>query len=51
MKTLIDRIGQGTAEKESTSTQIPFLNTNFRYGSATITWNDKAAENYRNSLQ
>jgi len=46
MQTLIERIGKGTAEAEPTSTQIPFLDTNFKYGTATITWNREAAERY-----
>ena len=43
MQTLIEKIGQGTAETEETSTPIPFLDTQFKYGTATITWNREAA--------
>ena len=50
MRTLIERIGQGTAETEATSTFIPFLDTNFTYGTATITWNREAAAVYADSI-
>ncbi len=46
MQTLIERIGQGTAEMEEKSTFIPFLDTDFKYGTATITWNREAAARY-----
>ena len=49
MRTLINEIGKGTAEVEDTRTFIPFLNANFKYGMATITWNKEAARNYVNS--
>lgn len=29
---------------------MPFLDTNLRYGTATIMWNKEAAEKYANSL-
>jgi len=51
MQTLIERIGQGTAEAEEMSTFIPFLDTNFKYGTATITWNGEAAARYADSVR
>jgi glyoxylase-like metal-dependent hydrolase (beta-lactamase superfamily II) len=51
MQTLIERIGQGTAETEEMSTFIPFLDTNFKYGTATITWNREAAARYADSIR
>lgn len=49
MQTLIQRIGLGIAESEKMSTSISFLDTNFKYGTATITWNKKAADKYAES--
>ncbi len=46
MASLIDRIAAGVAEAVPYETFIPFLNTNFIYGSAIITWNRDAAERY-----
>ncbi len=46
MRTLIGEMKKGTAEMEEMSAFIPFLNTNFRYGTATITWNREAAERF-----
>jgi glyoxylase-like metal-dependent hydrolase (beta-lactamase superfamily II) len=51
MQTLIERIGQGTAETEEMSTFIPFLDTNFKYGTATITWNKEAGARYVDSIR
>jgi glyoxylase-like metal-dependent hydrolase (beta-lactamase superfamily II) len=51
MRGLIERIGQGTAEAEEISTFIPFLDTNFKYGTATITWNAEAAARYADSIR
>lgn len=50
MKTLIEKIGEGSAETEGMSAFISFLNTNFKYGTATITWNEEAASRYRESI-
>ena len=50
MRTLIKRIGQGTAEEEEMSSAMRFLDTNFRYGTATITWNKDAAAEYADSI-
>ena len=47
MRTLIGRIGQGIAESEPMSSDVrPTLNANFKYGTATITWNSEDAEKY-----
>ena len=43
MQTLIQRMEQGIAEYEDMSAAMPFLNANFKYGTATITWNKEAA--------
>jgi glyoxylase-like metal-dependent hydrolase (beta-lactamase superfamily II) len=43
MQTLIEVMKKGKAEMEDYSVFIPFLNANFRYGTATITWNKEAA--------
>ncbi|MBN2480606.1 MAG: MBL fold metallo-hydrolase, partial [Bacteroidales bacterium] len=51
MQTLIDRIGQGIAETEDVSLSFPFLNANFKYGTATITWNKEAAAQYADSVR
>jgi glyoxylase-like metal-dependent hydrolase (beta-lactamase superfamily II) len=51
MQALIKRIGSGTAETKEMSTFIPFLDTNFIYGTATITWNKEAADRYARSLR
>lgn len=51
MRTLIDKIGEETAEVEDMSTFISFLDANFKYGMATITWNKEAAAKYAASLK
>jgi hypothetical protein len=45
MQTLIDKIGEGKADEEKT-TYNKYLDTNFRYGTATITWNKADAVKY-----
>ena len=45
MKTLIDKIKEGSAKTESV-TFNPYLNTNFSYGSAVITWNKADAARF-----
>lgn len=50
MRTLIERMGQGTAETEAISVPVSFLDTNFKYGFATITWNKMAGERYAESV-
>lgn len=51
MKTLIGKMGKGTADVETVSNFIPFLNGNFKYGTATITWNKEAAAKYAESMK
>ncbi len=51
MQALIVEMGKGTAKKEEMSTFISFLNTNFKYKTATISWNDEAAEKYVDSMK
>jgi len=47
MKTLTEEMKKGTAETEEMSSSfIKFLDTNFKYGTATISWNKEAAEKY-----
>jgi len=45
MQTLIDRIGEGTASEDSVHFN-KYLDTNFKFGTATITWNKADAEKY-----
>jgi glyoxylase-like metal-dependent hydrolase (beta-lactamase superfamily II) len=45
MQILIKKIRKGTAKTEPMSTFISFLDTNFTYGTATISWNKEAAKN------
>jgi hydroxyacylglutathione hydrolase len=49
MRTLITEMKKGTAKTEEMSAFIPFLNTNFSYGTATITWNREAAMRFADS--
>ena len=52
MRSLIGEIEKGTAEEEPVSFSfLPFLNTNFRYKTAVITWNKAAAERLVKSRQ
>jgi glyoxylase-like metal-dependent hydrolase (beta-lactamase superfamily II) len=51
MQTLIERIGLGTAESKEMSTSHPFLNTNFKFGTAYISWNKEAAVKYAESVK
>ena len=46
MQTLIEEMKKGTAETEEMSTFIPFLDTSFKYGTATISWNKDAAKRF-----
>lgn len=50
MRTLIEIIGQGAADTEAVSLPLSFLDTNFRYGLATITWNKAAGLRYAASV-
>lgn len=49
MRTLIREMKKGTAAMEEMSAFMPFLNTNFTYGTATITWNREAARRFADS--
>lgn len=49
MQLLIKKIAYGEAESAPASLPFPFLDTNFSYGKATITWNALAAEAYERS--
>ena len=51
MRTLIEKIGEGTAGIAPAASQMRFLDANFKYGTATITWNKEAAEQYADSLR
>jgi glyoxylase-like metal-dependent hydrolase (beta-lactamase superfamily II) len=50
MRTLIEKIGEGTATIEPSTSRMGFLDANFKYGTATITYNKEAAEQYAKSL-
>ncbi len=49
MRTLIGEMKKGTARMEEMSTFISFLDTNFSYGTATISWNREAASRFAES--
>ena len=51
MRELIRRIGRGTAQTEPMAAQIPFLDTNFKYATATITWNKATAAKYAEAVR
>jgi glyoxylase-like metal-dependent hydrolase (beta-lactamase superfamily II) len=51
METLIERMGLGIAEKEKMHAMIPFMDTNFKYGTAAISWNKEAAVEYADSIR
>jgi glyoxylase-like metal-dependent hydrolase (beta-lactamase superfamily II) len=51
MKTLIEKIGQGAAETTRATSSMASLDTNFKYGTATITWNKASADKYAESLR
>lgn len=51
MRTLIQEMGKGRAETEEMSSFIKFLDTNFKFGTATISWNREAAEKYAKSFE
>ncbi len=46
MRTLIEKMKQGIAEETPMPSQVKYLDTNFKYGTATITWNKKDAARY-----
>lgn len=51
MESLIERMGHGIAESEKMSVNIPFLDTNFKFGTAAISWNKEAAAEYADSMR
>lgn len=51
MRTLIQEMGKGKAQTEEMSSFIKFLDTNFKYGMATISWNSEAAQKYVKTLE
>jgi glyoxylase-like metal-dependent hydrolase (beta-lactamase superfamily II) len=46
MRTLIKRIRDGVADAKPANSGRPYLNTDFSFGTATITWNNADAERY-----
>ena len=46
MRTLIEKMKLRTAEATPMSSQMRYLDTNFKYGTATITWNKEDAEKF-----
>jgi glyoxylase-like metal-dependent hydrolase (beta-lactamase superfamily II) len=46
MRTLIEKLKLGTAEATPMASQMKYLDTNFKYGTATITWNKVDAEKF-----
>jgi glyoxylase-like metal-dependent hydrolase (beta-lactamase superfamily II) len=46
MRTLIEKMKNGTAEATPMPSQMKYLDTNFKYGTATITWNKEDAGKY-----
>ena len=51
MKTLIEKIRLGNAEAAPMTSQIRYLDTNFSYGTAIITWNREDAAKYEKSYR
>lgn len=51
MRTLIQKMSEGTAESSPMAAARGFLDTNFKYGTATITWNKEASAKYAASLK
>ena len=51
MRTLIDKMRAGKAGTEAMSAPMSFLDTNFKYGTATITWNREAAKKLLDSQE
>jgi len=50
MRTLIEKIKLGTSEEIPMSNQFRYLDTNFKYGTATITWNKEDAGKYASTF-
>lgn len=51
MRTLIEEMKNGAVEPEDMSSFISFLDANFTYGTATITWNKEAAAKLADSYK
>ncbi len=51
MESLIERMGLGIAESEKMSVSIPFMDTKFKFGTAAISWNKEAEEEYAESIR
>ncbi|MDX8338956.1 MBL fold metallo-hydrolase [Draconibacterium sp. IB214405] len=52
MQTLMQEMAKGNAEtEEMTASFLKFLDTNFKYGTATITWNKEAADRYVDAMK
>ena len=51
MESLIERMELGIAETEKMPAIIPFMNTNFRFGTAAISWNKEAASEFAAATQ
>jgi len=49
-KVLIERMGLGIAKSEEMPAVIPFMDTNFKYRTAAISWNKEAAAEYVDSI-
>lgn len=50
MAVLVDRILVGKADSEANSAFNQYLNTNFKFGTATITWNEEEAQILQSEL-
>ena len=50
MSQLVDQIGRGEAAQEPYSTFMGLLDTNFKYGTAIVTWNKAQAAAYAEEL-
>ena len=51
MESLIERMGFGIADSEKMSAIVPFMDTNFKFGNAAISWNKEAADDYSSSVR
>jgi len=51
MRSLIGSLQQGTAETSPAFSQMRYLGTNFKYGTATITWNREDAAKYASTFR
>ncbi|WP_394698137.1 hypothetical protein [uncultured Draconibacterium sp.] len=50
MRSQIQKMAKGEVETEAMSSSfLKFEDTNFKHGTATITWNKEAAEKYLNN--